>query len=135
MGQRKHLDDFLRGRCIGRLHCGRTELKESEELGIAQSVISRHWQRFQDAGNIWITHKTIIAVADEDIYLYSSSVNVNSEKHPADFWNQYNIVTKQQAGYLPLHYPYTAFDKYSERLHMSQPHSLFMKAIFTDVKP
>ncbi|GFS59859.1 transposable element Tcb1 transposase [Trichonephila clavipes] len=49
MAQRKHLDDFLRGRIIGRLECGRTQLEVSEELGIAQSVISRVlWQRFQD---------------------------------------------------------------------------------------
>ncbi|GFX66421.1 transposable element Tcb1 transposase [Trichonephila clavipes] len=51
MAQRKHLDDFLRGRIIGRLECGRTQLKVSEELGIAHSVISRLWQRFQDDGN------------------------------------------------------------------------------------
>ncbi|GFV73258.1 uncharacterized protein TNCV_317781 [Trichonephila clavipes] len=51
MAQRKHLDDFLRGRIIGRLECGRTQLEVSEELGIAQSVISRLWQRFQDDGN------------------------------------------------------------------------------------
>ncbi|GFW49874.1 cubilin [Trichonephila clavipes] len=41
MEQRKHLDDFLCGRIIGRLECGRTQLEVSEELGIAQSVISR----------------------------------------------------------------------------------------------
>ncbi|GFU47234.1 uncharacterized protein TNCV_2508481 [Trichonephila clavipes] len=41
MAQRKHLDDFLVGRIIGRLECGRTQLEVSEELGIAQSVISR----------------------------------------------------------------------------------------------
>ncbi|GFU72352.1 transposable element Tcb1 transposase [Trichonephila clavipes] len=35
MAQRKHLDDFLRGRIIGRLKCGRTQLEISEELGIA----------------------------------------------------------------------------------------------------
>ncbi|GFX08888.1 HTH_Tnp_Tc3_2 domain-containing protein [Trichonephila clavipes] len=39
---------FLRGRIIGRLKCGRTQLEVSEELGIGQSVISRLWQRFQD---------------------------------------------------------------------------------------
>ncbi|GFX82629.1 transposable element Tcb1 transposase [Trichonephila clavipes] len=48
LAQRKHLDDFLRGRIIGRLECGRTQLEVSEELGNAQSVISRLWQRFQD---------------------------------------------------------------------------------------
>ncbi|GFT20426.1 uncharacterized protein TNCV_4964301 [Trichonephila clavipes] len=35
-----------------RLECGRTQLEVSEELGIAQSVISRLWQRFQDDGNV-----------------------------------------------------------------------------------
>ncbi|GFT19470.1 HTH_Tnp_Tc3_2 domain-containing protein [Trichonephila clavipes] len=44
MAQRKLLDDFLRGRIIGRLECGRTQLEVSEELGITQSVISRLWQ-------------------------------------------------------------------------------------------
>ncbi|GFX53766.1 transposable element Tcb1 transposase [Trichonephila clavipes] len=48
MAQRKHLDDFLCGRIIGRLEYGRTQLEVSEELGIAQSVISRIWQQFQD---------------------------------------------------------------------------------------
>ncbi|GFS49344.1 uncharacterized protein TNCV_2411191 [Trichonephila clavipes] len=51
MAQRKHLDDFLRGRIIRRLEYGR-KLKVSEELGIAPSVISRLWQRFQDDGNV-----------------------------------------------------------------------------------
>ncbi|GFV92686.1 HTH_Tnp_Tc3_2 domain-containing protein [Trichonephila clavipes] len=41
MAQRKHLDDFLRGRIVGRLECGRNQLEVSKELGIAQSVISR----------------------------------------------------------------------------------------------
>ncbi|GFV44844.1 transposable element Tcb2 transposase [Trichonephila clavipes] len=39
IAQRKHLDDFLRGRIIGRLECGRTQQEVSEELGIAQSII------------------------------------------------------------------------------------------------
>ncbi|GFX02712.1 transposable element Tcb1 transposase [Trichonephila clavipes] len=43
MAQRKHLDDFLRGRIIQRLECGRIQLKVSDELGIALSVISRLW--------------------------------------------------------------------------------------------
>ncbi|GFW52940.1 uncharacterized protein TNCV_2395191 [Trichonephila clavipes] len=52
MAQRKHLDDFLRGRIIGRLKCGRTQLEVSEELGTAQSVISRLWQRFRDTAQV-----------------------------------------------------------------------------------
>ncbi|GFW04994.1 transposable element Tcb1 transposase [Trichonephila clavipes] len=42
---------FLRGRIIGQLECERTQLEVSQELGIAQSVISRLWQRFQDDDN------------------------------------------------------------------------------------
>ncbi|GFW10717.1 HTH_Tnp_Tc3_2 domain-containing protein [Trichonephila clavipes] len=33
MAQRKYLDDFLCGRIIGRLECGRTQLEVSGELG------------------------------------------------------------------------------------------------------
>ncbi|GBL77635.1 Transposable element Tcb2 transposase [Araneus ventricosus] len=44
MAQRKHLDHFLRGRIIGRLEVSElVQLEVSEELGIAQSVISRLW--------------------------------------------------------------------------------------------
>ncbi|GFU09544.1 transposable element Tcb1 transposase [Trichonephila clavipes] len=52
MAQRKHLDDFLCGRIIGRLEYERNQLEVSDELGIAQSVISRLWQRFQDDSNV-----------------------------------------------------------------------------------
>ncbi|GFY10516.1 transposable element Tcb1 transposase [Trichonephila clavipes] len=48
----RHNDESVRERIIGRLECGRTQLEVSEELGIAQSVISRLWQRFQDDGHI-----------------------------------------------------------------------------------
>ncbi|GFU83429.1 uncharacterized protein TNCV_1346141 [Trichonephila clavipes] len=36
MAQRKHLDDFLRGRIIGRLECEHSQLEVSKELGIAR---------------------------------------------------------------------------------------------------
>ncbi|GFV79840.1 HTH_Tnp_Tc3_2 domain-containing protein [Trichonephila clavipes] len=52
MAQRKHLDDFLSGIIFGRLECGLTQLEVFDELGIAQSVNSRLWQRFQDDGNV-----------------------------------------------------------------------------------
>ncbi|GFT56425.1 uncharacterized protein TNCV_2333961 [Trichonephila clavipes] len=72
MAQRKHLHDFLRGRSIGRLECGRTQLEVSEELGIAQSVISRLWQRFQDGGNVsrcYSTGHPRVTMPNEDRYL------------------------------------------------------------------
>ncbi|GBL74941.1 hypothetical protein AVEN_64270-1 [Araneus ventricosus] len=72
MAQRKHLDDFLRGKIIGRLECGRTQLEVSEELGIAQSVISRLWQRLQDDGNVsrcYSTGRPRVTMPNEDRYL------------------------------------------------------------------
>ncbi|GFW29921.1 transposable element Tcb1 transposase [Trichonephila clavipes] len=72
MAQRKHLDDFLRGRIIDRLECGRTQQEVSEEHGIAQSVISRLWQRFQDDGNVsrcYSTGHPGVTTPNEDQYL------------------------------------------------------------------
>ncbi|GFW81982.1 HTH_Tnp_Tc3_2 domain-containing protein [Trichonephila clavipes] len=72
IAQRKHLDDFLRDRIIRRLECGRTQLEVSEELGIAQSVISRLWPRFQDDGNVsrcYSTRRPRVTTPNEDRYL------------------------------------------------------------------
>ncbi|GFV96722.1 uncharacterized protein TNCV_3388151 [Trichonephila clavipes] len=73
MAQRKHLDDFLRGRIIGRLECGRAQLEVSKELRIAQSVISRLWQRFQDDGNVSRCYSTglpRVTMPNEDQYIW-----------------------------------------------------------------
>ncbi|GFS76752.1 uncharacterized protein TNCV_1623051 [Trichonephila clavipes] len=73
MAQRKHLDDFLRGRIIGRLECGRTQLEVSEELGITQSIISRLWQRFQDDDNVsrwYSTSRPRVTTPNEDLYIW-----------------------------------------------------------------
>ncbi|GFX15472.1 transposable element Tc3 transposase [Trichonephila clavipes] len=72
MAQMKPLDDFLRGRIIGRLEYRRTQLEVSEELGIAQSVISRLCQRFQDDGNVsrcYSTGHPRVTTPNEDRYL------------------------------------------------------------------
>ncbi|GFX16572.1 transposable element Tcb1 transposase [Trichonephila clavipes] len=76
MAQIKHLDDFLRGRNIERLKCGRTQLEVSDELGFAQSVISRIWQRFQDDGNVsrcYSTSRPRLATPNEDRYLANTA--------------------------------------------------------------
>ncbi|GFY07627.1 transposable element Tcb1 transposase [Trichonephila clavipes] len=72
MAQRKHLVDFLSGRIIGRLECGRTQQEVSEELGITQSLISRLWQRFQDDSNVsrsYSTGRLRVTTSNEDRYL------------------------------------------------------------------
>ncbi|GFV53822.1 HTH_Tnp_Tc3_2 domain-containing protein [Trichonephila clavipes] len=64
---------FLRGRIIGRLEYRRTQLEVSEELWIAQSVISRLWQRFQGNGNVsrcYSTGRPRVTAPNEDQYIY-----------------------------------------------------------------
>ncbi|GFY02502.1 uncharacterized protein TNCV_3503831 [Trichonephila clavipes] len=64
---------FLRGRIIGRLECGRTQLEVSEELGIEQSIISRLWRRFQDDGNVsryYSTGRLRVTTPNEDRYIW-----------------------------------------------------------------
>ncbi|GFT85720.1 uncharacterized protein TNCV_4026721 [Trichonephila clavipes] len=73
MAQRKHLDDFLGVRISRRLECRRTKVEVSEELGIAQSVISRLWRRFQDDGNVsrcYSTGRPRVATSNEDRYIW-----------------------------------------------------------------
>ncbi|GFV76740.1 uncharacterized protein TNCV_4729601 [Trichonephila clavipes] len=73
IAQRKHLDGFLRSRSIGQLECGRTQMEVSEELGIAQSVISRLWQRFQDDGNVsrcYSTGRPRVTIPNEARYIW-----------------------------------------------------------------
>ncbi|GFX15821.1 transposable element Tcb1 transposase [Trichonephila clavipes] len=84
MAQRKNLDDFWRGRIIGRLECGRTQLEVSEELGIAQSVISRLWQRFQDDGTesrCYSTGRTRVTTPNEDRYMFDSYCQKKPTEH------------------------------------------------------
>ncbi|KFM65676.1 Transposable element Tc1 transposase, partial [Stegodyphus mimosarum] len=56
---------------IRRLECGRTQLEVSDELGIAQSVISKLWQRFRDDGNVssrYNTDRPRVITPNEDRY-------------------------------------------------------------------
>ncbi|GFV43829.1 transposable element Tcb1 transposase [Trichonephila clavipes] len=98
MAQRKHLDDFLRGRIIGRLECGRTQLEVSEELGITQSVISRLWQRFQDDGNTpqqW----SCVMFSDESRYsLQSDSRRTLIWRAPGTRYHQENTIERDRYG-------------------------------------
>ncbi|GFW38145.1 uncharacterized protein TNCV_602211 [Trichonephila clavipes] len=84
MAQRKQLDDFLRGRIIGRLECRRTQLEVYEELGIAQSVISKLWQRFQDDGNAsrcYSTGRPQVTTPNEDRYIFGSYCQKKQTEH------------------------------------------------------
>ncbi|GFT41940.1 transposable element Tcb2 transposase [Trichonephila clavipes] len=50
MARRNHLDDFTRGRMIGKLEEGRTVTSVGAEFGINKSVVLRAWKAFQTTG-------------------------------------------------------------------------------------
>ncbi|GFW79387.1 transposable element Tcb1 transposase [Trichonephila clavipes] len=84
MTQRKPLDDFLRGRIIGRPECGCTQLGASEELGIAQSVIARLWKRFQDYGDVsrrYSPGRPPVTAPKEDQYLAVTAKKKKTDPH------------------------------------------------------
>ncbi|KFM73940.1 Transposable element Tcb1 transposase, partial [Stegodyphus mimosarum] len=95
MTQRTHLDDFLRGRIIGRLECGRTQLEVSDELGIVQSVISRLWQQFQDDGNVirrYRTGRPRVTTPNEDRHL-AVTAKRNKRSTASDLSHQLSSAT------------------------------------------
>ncbi|GFU29552.1 transposable element Tcb1 transposase [Trichonephila clavipes] len=66
MAQRKQWGDFLRGRIIGRLKCGRSQLEVSGEIGIAQSVISR---LYGNMSRCYSTGRPRVTTPNENLYL------------------------------------------------------------------
>ncbi|GFX90642.1 transposable element Tcb2 transposase [Trichonephila clavipes] len=50
MARRNHLDDFTRGRMIGKLEEGRTVTSVAAEFGINKRVVSRAWKALQTTG-------------------------------------------------------------------------------------
>ncbi|GFX64473.1 transposable element Tcb1 transposase [Trichonephila clavipes] len=47
MSSRHHIDDFMRGRIIGKIEEGRKITDVAREFDIAHSVVSRLWQSFK----------------------------------------------------------------------------------------
>ncbi|GFX77016.1 transposable element Tcb2 transposase [Trichonephila clavipes] len=52
MATRNHLDNFTRGRMIGKLKEGRTATSPAAEFGINKSVVSCAWKAFQTTGTV-----------------------------------------------------------------------------------
>ncbi|GFU09875.1 transposable element Tcb1 transposase [Trichonephila clavipes] len=50
MSSRHHLDDFMRGRIIGKIEEGRKITNVAREFDIAHSVVSRLWKSFKTTG-------------------------------------------------------------------------------------
>ncbi|GFX34323.1 HTH_Tnp_Tc3_2 domain-containing protein [Trichonephila clavipes] len=82
---------------LDQLECGRTQLEVSEELGIAQSVISMLWQRFQDDGNVsrcYSTGRPRVTTPNEDQYIYLAvTAKRNRRNTTSDLSRQFSSAT------------------------------------------
>ncbi|GFX16656.1 transposable element Tcb2 transposase [Trichonephila clavipes] len=56
MSSRHHIDDFMRGRIIGKIEEGRKITDVAREFDIAHSVVSRLWKSFETTGMISRRH-------------------------------------------------------------------------------
>ncbi|GFV86965.1 transposable element Tcb1 transposase [Trichonephila clavipes] len=72
-------------------------LEVSEELGIAQSVISRLWQLFQDDGNVGRCYSTghpRVTTPNEDLYIYLAvTAKRNRRSTASDLYRQFSSAT------------------------------------------
>ncbi|GFT78003.1 transposable element Tcb2 transposase [Trichonephila clavipes] len=50
MSSRHHIDDFMRGRIIGKIEEGRKITDVAREFDIAHNVVSRMWKSFKTTG-------------------------------------------------------------------------------------
>ncbi|GFX27152.1 transposable element Tcb2 transposase [Trichonephila clavipes] len=61
MSSRHHIDDFMRGRIIGKIEEGRKITDVAREFDIAHSVVSRLWKSFQTTGKCSRRHGELVS--------------------------------------------------------------------------
>ncbi|GFW71527.1 hypothetical protein TNCV_2309621 [Trichonephila clavipes] len=60
MSSRHHIDDFMRGRIIGKIEEGRKITDVAREFDIAHSVVSRLWKSFKTTGMCSKRHGEVV---------------------------------------------------------------------------
>ncbi|GFT93575.1 hypothetical protein TNCV_677191 [Trichonephila clavipes] len=60
MSSRHHIDDFMRGRIIGKIEEGRKITDVASEFDIAHSVVSRLWKSFKTTGMCSRRHGEVV---------------------------------------------------------------------------
>ncbi|GFW15342.1 transposable element Tc1 transposase [Trichonephila clavipes] len=76
MSSRHHIDDFMRGRIIGKIEEGRKITDVAKEFDIAHSVVSRLWKSFKTTGMCSRRHgggRVISTTPAEDRYIVLSA--------------------------------------------------------------
>ncbi|GFV31040.1 uncharacterized protein TNCV_4654371 [Trichonephila clavipes] len=76
MSSRHHIDDFMRGRIIGKIEEGRKITHAAREFDIAHSVVSRLWKSFKTTGMCSRRHGEVVfrsTMPAEDRYIVLSA--------------------------------------------------------------
>ncbi|GFU94398.1 transposable element Tcb1 transposase [Trichonephila clavipes] len=76
MSSRHHIDDFMRGRIIGKIEEGRKITNVAREFDIAHSVVSRLWKSFKTTGMCSRRHGEVVLESTtpaEDRYIVLSA--------------------------------------------------------------
>ncbi|GFX81074.1 transposable element Tcb2 transposase [Trichonephila clavipes] len=68
MSSRHHIDDFMRGRIIGKIEEGRKITDVAREFDIAHSVVSRLWKSFKTTGMCSRRHGEVVRLRGGGLY-------------------------------------------------------------------
>ncbi|GFW59257.1 transposable element Tcb1 transposase [Trichonephila clavipes] len=77
MSSRHHIDDFMRGRIIGKIEEGRKITDVAREFDIAHSVVSRLWKSFKTTGMCSRRHGEVVLEQVANLFLAASGKQIS----------------------------------------------------------
>ncbi|GFU64920.1 transposable element Tcb2 transposase [Trichonephila clavipes] len=77
MSSRHHIDDFMRGRIIGKIEEGREITDAAREFDIAHSVVSRLWKSFKTTGMCSRRHGEVVLEQVANQFLAASGKQIS----------------------------------------------------------
>lgn len=95
MSSRRHLDDFTRGRIIGKIEEGRKITDVAKEFDVSHSIVSRLWKSFQSTGMCSRRHgggRVPCTTSAEDRYIVLSAKR-NRRSTATQLANQFHAAT------------------------------------------
>ncbi|GFT03080.1 transposable element Tcb2 transposase [Trichonephila clavipes] len=82
MSSRHHIDDFMRGRIIGKIEEGRKITDVVREFDIAHSVVSRLWKSFKTTGMCSRRHGEVVLEQVANQFLAASGKQISRKTDP-----------------------------------------------------
>ncbi|GFU82188.1 transposable element Tcb2 transposase [Trichonephila clavipes] len=101
MSSRHHIDDFMRGRIIGKIEEGQKITGVAREFDIAQSVVSRLWKSFKTTGMCSRRHGKVVLEQVANQFLAASGKQI-SRKTVARRLRGGGLYASRPVVYVPL---------------------------------